>query len=104
MPISEYRLAIHRAVEQSKGRDFYTGEDLEWYLLNNQKPATPGRRGHLQRSRYPSVDHYHGPNRPTYKIYGGIVNHAKGALDHQQFVRLCRKVAKHHENWADGAD
>ena len=98
-PIDQYREAIHRAVLKSNGLDCYTGEELEWNRLNHDKPVGGGQRNHRIMGRYPSVDHYYGTDRLEYRICAGSVNHAKGALDHQQFVELCRKVVQHHEQW-----
>ena len=98
-PIDEYREAIHKAVLKSNGVDYYTGEPLEWNRLNHDKPMGGGQHNHRIRGRYPSVDHYHGVDRLQYRICAGSVNHAKGALSHQQFVTLCRKVAQHHSEW-----
>lgn len=97
--IEEYRTRIHDAVIRSEGRDEYTGELLEWNRLNHPRPEAGGRKRHLQRCSYPSVDHYFGPGRLDYRICSGVTNLAKGAMDHQRFVDLCRKVAAHHEGW-----
>lgn len=101
-PIEVYREAIHKAVLRSSGLDEYTGEALEWNRLNHERPAGPGRRPRRINGRYPSVDHYQGPNVVTYRICAGTVNFAKGALDHRQFVSLCRMVVAHHEGWCEG--
>jgi hypothetical protein len=34
LSVSDYKKAIHSAVIRSKGRDFYTGEVLDWNLLS----------------------------------------------------------------------
>lgn len=94
-----YRAAIHKAVVRSAGLDDYTGEPLEWNRLNHERVRRPGRRSHRINGRYPSVDHYQGTNVLSYRICAGTVNFAKGALDHQQFVALCRKVAAYHTGW-----
>ena len=98
-PIEEYREAIHQAVIKSKGLDYYTGQPLEWNRLNHDKPEGGGQRNHRITGRYPSIDHYRGINQLDYRICAGSVNHAKGALDHQQFVELCRHVVEHHRDW-----
>ncbi|NVD45183.1 hypothetical protein [Qipengyuania atrilutea] len=97
--IEEYRQAIHKAVEKSSGVDCYTGEPLEWNRLNHDRPKGGGQHNHRIMGHYPTVDHYYGTGRLEYRICCGSVNHAKGALDHQQFVELCRKVARRHEGW-----
>lgn len=98
-PLSDYRTAIHLAVVRSRGLDEYTGEPLEWNRLNHERPIAGGRKNHRTRGRWPSVDHYHGTGKLNYRICSGQVNNAKGPLDHQQFVELCRKVATNHVGW-----
>ena len=98
-PLSEYRRFIHAAVIRSKGLDEYTGEPIEWNRINHQRPSAGGRKKHITRGRWPSVDHYQGTGKLNYRICSGLTNLAKGPLDHQQFVELCRKVAKKHSGW-----
>ena len=83
---------VHKAVQRSGGYDFYTGERLEWHLLNHPRATTGGRRAHCQRGRRPSVDHFTGVNAPDFRLCSGLVNDAKGALSHAHFVQLCRQV------------
>lgn len=97
--IEVYRAAINAAVVRSAGFDEYTGEPLEWNRLNQAMPEGVGRRRHRIRGRYPSVDHYQGLGVVQYRICSGTVNAAKGALDHQQFVEMCRRVVAHHTHW-----
>lgn len=98
-PLSEYQAVIHSAVVRSKGLDEYTGDPLEWNRINHERPAAGGRRNHVIRGRWPSVDHYQGTGKLHYRICSGLVNLAKGPLDHQQFVELCRKVTDKHSGW-----
>ena len=65
---------------------------------------SPARRQHLKRHSYPSVDHYQGLGKLNYRICSGVTNLAKGPMDHQRFVALCRKVAAHHQGWGPDAD
>jgi hypothetical protein len=99
--LSEYKEAIHLAVVRSRGLDEYTGDLLQWNRLNHERPPAGGRKSHRKRGLWPSVDHYHGTGRLNYKICSGLTNTAKGALDHQEFVKLCRKVAARHVGWAE---
>lgn len=95
--IDAYRERIHKAVLISAGRDFYTGDMLEWNRLNHDLPLTGGRRRHLQRGQYPSVDHYTGTNSMDFRICSALVNHAKGPMSHQQFLKLCQKVVSERQ-------
>ena len=95
--IEEYRKRIHQAVLASEGRDFYTGEPLEWNRLNHVLPLSGGRKRHLQRGHYPSVDHYTGTSCLDFRLCSALVNHAKGPLSHQQFLELCQKVVSQRQ-------
>jgi hypothetical protein len=92
----QYKLAIHRAVEESQGRDAYTDEPLDWTLLS----AYDNDESKEQRAEYkkkfallPSVDHVSYQTNPKeFKICGWRTNDAKNDLSYEEFLDLCRKV------------
>jgi hypothetical protein len=56
----DYRVAIHRAVVHSDGRDDYTGEPLDWSLLgryNNAESKARKRDYKATMALLPSIDH-----------------------------------------------
>ena len=58
--VSEYKRAIHAAVLESGGRDFYTGEQLDWWLLSkydNTKSKASGTAYKRKFAVLPTVDH-----------------------------------------------
>ncbi len=92
----EYKLAIHRAVENSQGKDAYTDEPLNWTLLStyNNDDSKSEKAEYKKRSALlPSVDHVGNQTRPTeFRICGWRANDAKSDLSYQEFVDLCRRV------------
>ena len=95
-PNEEYKLAIHRAVEESQGKDAYTDEQLEWTLLStydNDESRTQKTQYKKGFALLPSVDHVgNQTGQIEFKICGWRTNDAKSDLSYQEFVELCRKV------------
>jgi hypothetical protein len=92
----QYKLAIHRAVENSQGRDAYTNEPLDWTLLSayDNDESKEQRIGYKKKfALLQSVDHLGSQTGPIeFKICGWRTNDAKNDLTYQEFVDLCRKV------------
>jgi hypothetical protein len=60
--VVKYKLAIVRAVEESEGYDFYTGEALDWPLIRKWNNETAKLGGAAYRKEFwnlPTVDHDH---------------------------------------------
>jgi hypothetical protein len=106
--IEKYKVAIHRAVKLSEGRDFYTGEALNWRLLsqyNNAESKAGGRVYKAKLALMPSVDHVgDGRGVPEFRICAWRTNDAKSDLTQVEFVDLCRKVVEHTHRPRSGAD
>ncbi len=96
-----YKIAIHRAVVESDGRDHYTGEPLNWSLLckySNLESEDQGRYYKAKFALLPSVDHVgDGLGEADFKICGWRTNDAKNDLTHDEFVALCRSVVAHFD-------
>lgn len=96
-----YKIAIHQAVLHSEGRDYYTGEVLEWSLLgqySNAESAAKRREYKTQFAALPTVDHVgDGLGEADFKVCGWATNDAKSDLNYNQFVELCRRVVKHFD-------
>jgi len=92
----EYKVAIHRAVEESQGKDAYTDEPLDWTLISTYDNEESKAHKAQYKKRFallPSVDHVGNETGPTeFKICGWRTNDAKNDLYYQEFVDLCRKV------------
>lgn len=98
---AEYNGAIHRAVMESGGRDFYTGELLDWSLISkyeNARSKADGRRYKASFALLPTVDHVNDGLGPAdFKICSWRTNDAKNDLTLKDFIELCEKVV-HHNN------
>ena len=97
----KYRLAIHAAVRLSKGRDFYTGELLDWSLLSRYDNTQAKSGGRAYKARFglmPTVDHVgDGRGEPEFKVCAWRTNDAKSDLSLEEFVALCRRVVEHSD-------
>lgn len=76
-----YKVAIHRAVMESGGRDKYTGEELKWELISRyDNTESKKNRRHYKASfaLLPTVDHVgDGLGAVDFKICGWRTNDAK---------------------------
>jgi hypothetical protein len=91
-----YKIAIHKAVIQSRGNDFYTGEKMNWNLISkydNVKSKEAGRKYKKLFSLLPSLDHVgDGRGKPDFRICGWRTNDAKNDMSYSEFLELCKKV------------
>jgi|SRR5712671_3328707 len=96
-----YKEAIHRAVLESDGRDYYTGEPLDWSLIsqyNNAESKDMRRQYKAKFALLPTIDHVgDGLGAADFKICSWRTNDAKHDLTHDDFVELCRRVVAHFE-------
>lgn len=93
---SMYRQAIHEAVVNSEGRDYYTGEDLDWSLLSqyNNADSKEHRRKYKQRfALLPSVDHVNdGLSEADFVICSWRTNDCKNDLAYDELIEFCKKI------------
>lgn len=96
----KYRIAIHNAVLDSEGRDYYTGEGLNWALVSaydNLESKAHGRKYKARFALLPTVDHVDdGRGDPNFRICAWRTNDAKNDLTHEEFVSICRLVVAHY--------
>lgn len=92
-----YREAIHHAVIESEGRDFYTGEMLDWHLCGTYDNAESKLGRHHYKAKFnlmPTVDHHEASSKvASFKICAWRTNDSKHDLSQGAFIDLCRKVA-----------
>jgi hypothetical protein len=97
---AEYKSAIHDAVMKSKGRDAYTGEQLQWKLIgkwNNYNSKKGGRSYKAEFADLPTVDHEdEGKGEPHFKICSWKVNDAKNDMSLLEFRMLCEAVLEYY--------
>ena len=93
---SLYRDEIHQAVLESEGRDYYTGEALDWSLLSTYSNEASCAGKHAYKARFallPTLDHVESAQvRSGFRICGWRTNDAKHDLSHQEFIDLCELV------------
>jgi hypothetical protein len=93
-----YRDAIHEAVLQCEGRDFYTGEELDWSLVSQYDNHESESGRHAYKAAFallPTVDHFDSslPNS-GFRICAWRTNDSKHDLSYQGYIDLCIKVLK----------
>ncbi len=97
-----YKLAIHAAVISSEGRDWYTGEQLDWSLASrysNTDSQTQRRKYKATLALLPTIDHVSdGLGDADFKVCAWRTNDAKSDLNCAEFVALCRRVVAHFDN------
>ena len=97
-----YKMAIHKAVCASNGRDAYTHEILDWSLLSkydNEQSKKHGRSYKKQFAFLPSVDHVgDGTGEADFKICGWRTNDAKNDMTYSELVEFCQKILNAHKS------
>lgn len=92
---SEYKQAIHEAVRDSNGRDFYTDDELDWCLIGEYRNDEAKRQGIKYRRRFallPTVDHEDPEaQEPVFRICGMQTNDCKSNLTIEELKDFCRK-------------
>jgi hypothetical protein len=94
-----YRSAIHHAVVESLGRDYYTDEDLDWTLLSQYDNAESKAHRRDYKRKFvllPSVDHVNdGLSEADFVICGWRTNDCKNDLTREELIEFCRKILDH---------
>lgn len=97
--VAAYKAAIHKAVIDSEGNDFYTGEVLDWSLLSKYNNTESKLHGRVYKKKFallPSVDHVgDGRGVANFKICGWRTNDCKNDLSRDELVHFCRSVLNH---------
>ena len=95
---SKYKQAIHRAVRDSNGQDFYTGELLEWSLIgeyDNDKAEQKGLEYRRELALLPTVDHEDPEaEEPVFRICGMQTNDCKSNLTVEELKDWCKKFLR----------
>ena len=91
--VSCYKRAIHRAVLQSKGRDFYTHEELDWSLVSkydNRESQSQGAKYKKRFALLPTVDHADPESKKAdFRICGWRTNDCKNDLTMAELRTFC---------------
>jgi hypothetical protein len=104
--VAQYKAAIHAAVCESQGKDFYTGELLDWSLVStwNNDSAKIGRVTFKKSfALLPTIDHTldeHGKSK--FVICSWYVNDVKSDLTLPEFYRMCELALKYRDERTPG--
>lgn len=94
--VAGYKEAIHKVVESSEGKDFYTQEDLEWDLISKYDNNESQRRGVVYKHELallPTVDHVDpGSEEPQFQICGWRTNACKNDLTVEELREFCKTL------------
>lgn len=93
-------VAIHEAVIDSKGFDYYTREPLAWELISTYDNAKSkaGKRGYKKSFwLLPTIDHFGDDlTANTFKICGWRTNDCKNDLTQEELINFCELVLSYH--------
>lgn len=99
--VAQYKAVIHAAVCASEGKDFYTGEQLDWSLVSkwDNESAKSGRAKYKKSmALLPTLDHAKDEKgEPKFVICSWYVNDVKSDLTPEEFLQLCRRVLEYQE-------
>ena len=94
-----YRIAIHAAVIESGGNDYYTGEPLEWERIStysNEESEARRRAYKRELALLPTVDHVgDGLGAPDFRICAWRTNDCKNDLTADELLAFCRRVIEY---------
>jgi len=97
--VKSYMRLIHEAVTASNGRDYYTGQPLDWNLIGtySNTESKQGRHAYKRKfDRMPSVDHEEaGAVSATFRICGWSTNDSKHAMSTTEFLDLARALLEY---------
>ena len=96
---SSYKMGIHAAVVESQGKDYYTGEELDWQLLSKYNNGLSKAGRHEYKASFallPTVDHIDSSKMNSgFCICSWRTNDAKHDLTYAGFIDVCIKVLRH---------
>jgi hypothetical protein len=97
--VARYKAGIHEAVVAGGGRDYYTGEPLEWQRVSTFQNAA-AQEGKVKYKKsfalLPTVDHtFDERGQQKLVICSWRVNDAKSDLTETEFRELCARVLQH---------
>jgi hypothetical protein len=97
--VPNYMQTILTAIEKSQGRDYYTGEKLDWSLIGLWRGTDDAEpRGQYRRKfwKLPSVDHdFTDPQNPIFHICSWRMNDSKNDQSIAEFLALAAVVREH---------
>lgn len=90
-----YRAAIYKAVAAGGDRDYYTGEPLNWKLLEYFAKSRVANR---REKECPTIDHESSnPRAPVFRICSLRTNKCKSNYSTRELGEFCRAFIKHQK-------
>ena len=91
---NDYRQKICEAIKMAPdaGKDYYTGEKLDWNLIGKYKNSDAKQNGKAYKRKFalmPTVDHINAEAKPEFVICSWRMNDAKNDLSECGFTKLC---------------
>ncbi|MCP9832844.1 hypothetical protein KBY95_00685 [Cyanobium sp. Aljojuca 7A6] len=97
--VSEAKAAVHAAIADCGGRDYWTGEQLRWDLLGNYDSDESGLQGATYkraRALQPTIDHRDSRPICDFVICAWRTNDAKHDMSSEELKEFCRLVLEHN--------
>ena len=96
----DYKEALHQAVIDSEGLDYYTGKKLDWHLISTWSNEDSVKEiGYKKKfKKLPVLEHINREElskKLEFVICGWAVNDAKNDLNIEEFLELCREVLEY---------
>lgn len=90
-----YRRAIYHAVIERPGRDYYTGEELDWTLLQHFAGKRIPER---EEKKVPTVDHENiSATEPVFRICSMRTNKCKSDYEVAELVEFAKALIEYQE-------
>jgi len=98
----DYKEALHFAVINSGGLDYYTGKPLDWHLISAWDNDRSMEIGYKKKfNKLPVLEHVNRDDlsdKLEFVICGWAVSDAKNDLNINEFLELCQDVLSHSKN------
>ena len=95
----DYKEALHFAVINSNGLDYYTGKALDWHLISTWDNDRSTEIGYKKKfNKLPVLEHVNRDDlsdKLEFVICGWAVSDAKNDLNINEFLELCQDVLSH---------
>jgi len=98
MTMKDYAQKIHAAVLKNGMFDPYTGDKMDWKLISKWDCSKDQPDGYKKKfAMMPTVDHVHA-DILEFEICSWKTNTAKADLEPDEFINLCKKIAKYRKS------
>ena len=102
--VQQYRLTIHQEVMAPEGREHWTGEWLDWDLINtydNGEAAASKGEHKRQYAMLPTIHHRYNQLVQDFVICAWCTNDAKHVITPIGVLEFCKAVLNQSANWGE---